>query len=315
MDRQPVEEDVGSDRSDAHESRAPVFRQLLQDRAVRTEHYLELITEYYERVTDTYRKGWGDSFHFACFSGNQSLQEALLATERRVIDQSGLRTGMRVLDIGCGVGGPALHIAERSGAHVTGLNIVENQLKIARESAAKRALSDRTEFVQWNAMRMPFHDKSFDVLYSFDAACYMPDKAAFLKECARVLRPGGVYIALDWLMKTGLSPAEEHKYIEPICRYHCIPDLISPDTVRLFLARAGLEVEELVDLSEQGEVLPNWRVLDNKILQGIRDFVPALMPATLRMLADGGYAILEGVKAGAFVLGWWRARKPLQAAA
>jgi ubiquinone/menaquinone biosynthesis C-methylase UbiE len=132
------------------------FQRIAADPQARIANCQRMVVAYFDRVTDTYRRAWGDSFHFALFSGTETLPEAMVATERMLADEGGFRPGMRVLDIGCGVGGPALNIAEHSGAHVTGVNIVPHQVEIARRRAAERGLSERTHFEVADAMSMPF---------------------------------------------------------------------------------------------------------------------------------------------------------------
>ena len=194
------------------------FQRIAADPQARTANYQRMVVAYFDRVTDTYRRAWGDSFHFALFSGAETLPEAMVATERRLADEGGFRPGMRVLDIGCGVGGPALNIAEHSGAHVTGVNIVPHQVEIARRRAAERGLAERTHFEVADGMSMPFPDGAFDAVYIFEAGCHMPDKARFYVECARVLRPGGVFLGNEWLQRDGLTASEAAQHIEPICR-------------------------------------------------------------------------------------------------
>src|SRR5262249_55548766 len=118
--------------------------------------YRTMVQTYFERVTDTYREKWSDSFHFAVFAGDETLEDALLATEKRIADEGKLGPGQRVLDIGCGVGGPALNIAAYSKAHVTGVNIVARQVEIARQRASERGLDDLTHFEVADAMSVPF---------------------------------------------------------------------------------------------------------------------------------------------------------------
>jgi sterol 24-C-methyltransferase len=287
-----------------------ITQAIVDQPATREKNYRQLIESYYELVTDIYRKDWGDSFHFALFQGSEKLSEAMVATERMIADEGGFRPGMKILDVGCGVGGPTLNIAEYSGAHITGVNIIERHIEIARERAAERGLCHLTEFLHTDAMNMPFADNSFDAVYIFEAGCHMPDKAAFYKECARVLRPGGVFLGLDWMRKEGLTPQEEQKYIEPICKCCAIPHMVTLPELSNYLSNAGLLVEVLDDLADHGNILRNWELLDNKIVQGIHDLVPWLIPPVLRMLTDGGYALLDGVKAGAFIIGHWRTSKP-----
>jgi ubiquinone/menaquinone biosynthesis C-methylase UbiE len=112
---------------------------------------------------------------------------------------AGMSGSTRVLDIGCGVGGPALHLAATYGCHVTGVDLVASSISLAQEKALERELSARTAFEVANATALPFDAATFDVVYGQDAWCHIPDKSALIAQCARVLRPGGVIAFTDWL--------------------------------------------------------------------------------------------------------------------
>jgi sterol 24-C-methyltransferase len=286
------------------------FQQVTADPRARFNRCQEMVTAYFERVTDTYRAKWSDSFHFAVFKGAEPLQEALLTTERWIATEGELQPGQRVLDIGCGVGGPALNIAGFTGAHVTGINLVERQVQIARKRAAERGLAGQTAFTIGDAMNLPFPPGSFDAAYEFEAGCHMPDKAQLCREAFRVLRPGGVFLGLDWLKKDGIAAADDAAYIEPIRRLFSVPELSTLASFRADLESAGFRIEVIEDVSVHGDILRNWEMVDNKAVRGIRGLLPFLIPPTLRMLTDSGLALSRAARAGMFLIGHWRARKP-----
>jgi ubiquinone/menaquinone biosynthesis C-methylase UbiE len=287
------------------------FQQVIVSPQERQAHYRTMVPAYFDRVTDTYREKWSDSFHFALFAGNEKLEDALLATEQRIADEGRFGPGQRVLDIGCGVGGPALNIAAYSKSHITGISITPRQIVVARQRASQRGLDDLTHFEVADAMSLPFAGGSFDAAYVFDAGCHMPDKAAFCRETARILRPGGCFLGLDWFKKDGLSQDEEERYIEPICRLHSVPHLSGLTHFRGHLLGAGLDVQLLEDVAQKGNILRNWELVDTLAVRGIRGLLPWLIPPTLRMLTDGGLALAKAARAGAFVIGHWIAHKPL----
>jgi sterol 24-C-methyltransferase len=154
------------------------YRSTTNDSAARTTNYVGMIHEYYRLVTPLYREGWGDSFNFPPFAEAESLAYATAAQERGIADEGGFRPGWRVLDVGCGVGRPALTIAAHSGAAVAGINISPDQLPIARGLAARRGLSELVRFVAGDAMKMPFTPDSFDAAYVIQSMCHAPDKRA-----------------------------------------------------------------------------------------------------------------------------------------
>ncbi|MEY9844664.1 class I SAM-dependent methyltransferase [Streptacidiphilus sp. MAP5-3] len=113
---------------------------------------------------------------------------------RLVLDAAALPKEPTLLEVGCGLGtGCALTLREHDGASVTGMDIHPDQLTRARAAQAEllRDEPGRLRFVQGAAERMPLEDDGFDAVLSVEAAQHFPDLAAFARESARVLRPGG----------------------------------------------------------------------------------------------------------------------------
>jgi len=69
-------------------------------------------------------------------------------------------------------------------------------------------------------------------------------------------------------------------------------------------------VESVEDLAERGNIQPNWNEINSKAIRALHGLTPWLIPTTLRMMLDGGYALVDASNAGKFVIGLWRARKP-----
>jgi ubiquinone/menaquinone biosynthesis C-methylase UbiE len=107
--------------------------------------------------------------------------------------------GKRVLDIGCGIGGPAFVLARKHGAHVTGIDLEPQLIARATRRAAELGLSQQTDFrlVSLGPLELP--DQGFDVVFTSGALTQTEDKAGIVAECFRVLKPGGVLTCYDWL--------------------------------------------------------------------------------------------------------------------
>ena len=106
--------------------------------------------------------------------------------------------GSRVLDVGCGGGQHAVHMASRRpDLHVTGVDLSPELVRRARRLAAKAGVADRVEFVEGDALNLAFGDQDFDHVYSAGSIKHWPDQRRGLEECLRVLRPGGRFLVME----------------------------------------------------------------------------------------------------------------------
>ena len=106
-----------------------------------------MLTEYsyYNLGTDLYEYGWGQSFHFCRFAYGEAFYQAIARHEHYLAAKIGIKDGDKVLDVGCGVGGPAREIAKFTGAHITGLNNNDYQIERATQYAKKEGLGEPIE--------------------------------------------------------------------------------------------------------------------------------------------------------------------------
>lgn len=110
-------------------------------------------------------------------------------------------TGKSVLDIGCGAGGIDVTLVRDHGAgYVTGIDVEDTVLTRARAVVAAAGLSKRIGCLKVAPGPLPFPPDTFDIVFSKDSIVHIPDKGALLREVARVLRPGGWFVASDWLI-------------------------------------------------------------------------------------------------------------------
>jgi phosphoethanolamine N-methyltransferase len=129
----------------------------------------------------------------------------------RVVDGLPL-AGRTLLDIGCGSGGITLHLAGSHGlAHATGFDVEKPVVEAARRRAQARGLADRVVFVQAPPGALPFADAGFDVVFSKDALLHVPDKDFVFAEIFRVLKPGGVFAASNWMIAHDGEPSPDMK--------------------------------------------------------------------------------------------------------
>ena len=122
----------------------------------------------------------------------------------------GLRPDSFVLEVGCGSGGYALHLGEKVGCRVTGLDINEPGIRNANQLALARGLASQVRFEQCDASKsLAFDDNTFDAVFSNDVLCHLPGRPEVLVEIFRVLKPGGRLLFSDALVIGGMVSHEE----------------------------------------------------------------------------------------------------------
>lgn len=116
--------------------------------------------------------------------------------------------GARVLDIGCGSGGIAVDLVRRHGAGtVVGIDVEEPVCAHARRRAERAGVADRVEIVRVEPGPVPLPAASFDIVFSKDSIVHVPDKEALCADVFRLLRPGGWFVASDWLIAHDDTPS------------------------------------------------------------------------------------------------------------
>ncbi len=122
-----------------------------------------------------------------------------------------------ILDIGCGTGGPAMVLARDKGARLTCIDVEPQLIERGRRLAEAAGLSEKIAFQLVEPGPLPFAPGRFDAVFSKDSLLHIPDKPALYREVLRVLKPGGVFAASDWLAGEGAAddPALQ-RYIEMI---------------------------------------------------------------------------------------------------
>jgi len=198
----------------------------------------------------------------------------------RFADWLGLSQDSRLLDVGCGSGGPALRLAETTGASVVGIDRLDEGTTTAARLAQERGLSDRAEFVQADAARgLPFADQSFSAVLSIDVMCHLPNRLEILREWHRVTAPGARILFTDPTIITGLVADIEIEARSSIGTYVFSAGAKNDE----LLSEAGFDLLRCEDLTENMAAMAGrWHDARARFRDGL--------------LADEGEATFEGIQ-------------------
>jgi len=168
-----------------------------------------------------------------------------LAAVDALAERAALGPGVRVLDVCCGLGGPARYVARKYGADVVGIDLNKGRAPGAARLTALVGLGAGARFVRGDATRLPFADASFDAAIAQEAFLHIADKKALFAACRRVLRSGGRLAFTDWIAFPGLSAGDRDRLAAGIMAQ----DIRTIDEYRSVLAEAGFEDVRAEDLS------------------------------------------------------------------
>lgn len=152
---------------------------------------------HYENITGIWKEFMGDNFHFGYFeSEDTGLPQAARTMVEKLLEPCEVNEETRILDVGCGIGGPAFHIHERHHCPIDGISTSESGVRIANQASEDKG-HDKVRFKVADGMDNGFPDNTFDLVWIMEASHPIPDKKALFRECHRVLKQGGMLAMCD----------------------------------------------------------------------------------------------------------------------
>jgi len=152
--------------------------------------------------------------------------------------QFGVHSGMRLLDVGCGLGGAARYFAHEHGCHVTGIDLSDEYVAVANALAARVGLGDRVSCQRGSALALPFAPGSFDAAYFFHVGMNIDNKSGLFAGIRRILAASGGLGIYD-VMRIG---AGDLSYPVPWASSSEASFVADAATYRRLLEAAGFEV-------------------------------------------------------------------------
>jgi tocopherol O-methyltransferase len=183
-----------------------------------------------------------------------------------------MKSGEKVIDAGCGIGGSSIWLANSKNCEVTGINIVDTQLQQASKNAIKAGVGHKVKFLKADYTHLPIKDKTHDVFWALESVVHAPNKADVVKEAFRVLDEGGRIVMAEYLLreKPPLSK-EENAYLQPWLEGWSMPSLETISGYKEYLKSAGFANIQFFNINENVRPsLRRLRLLCNLALPGAR---------------------------------------------
>lgn len=219
------------------------------------------IAQLYDEATSLWEDLWGEHLHHSYYPEGKwtpDHKRAQVEMVQRVItwalhfppDQTHKSCDSppfiprRVLDVGCGVGGSARHLARTFGCNVTGITLSPLQCNKANKYSKDQSLDHLTKFEVVDAIKTPYTSRSYDLVWALESAEHMPDKHLFVEELKRLLTPNGRVVVVTWchrnLKHDETLKTSELRLLSAINYCYYLPEWWSIKTYEEAFKRSGL---------------------------------------------------------------------------
>jgi ubiquinone/menaquinone biosynthesis C-methylase UbiE len=175
----------------------------------------------------------------------EHLHSGGFATTRDQAKRIAVTEDSRVLDVGCGIGGPARYLAHTYGCQVDGIDLTPELIDTARVLTKRCKLDDRVKLRLGNALDLPYSDQTFDVVWCQNVSMNIADKTGLLAAVYRVLKPGGLFTATEY----SVGPGGNIIFPVPWAYDASINFLESEDVMRQQYHAAGFRIIEWLNYS------------------------------------------------------------------
>ncbi|WP_309383415.1 methyltransferase domain-containing protein [Cerasicoccus frondis] len=208
-----------------------------------------------DKAKTYYDSNDADNFYFNIWGGEdihvgiyRREGESIFEASRRTVETmasrlNGCVASSKVIDLGAGYGGSARYLAREKGFDVTCLNLSEVQNERNRRMNEEQGLAHKIDVVDGNFEALPFEDKSFNIAWSQDALLHSADRERVFAEVDRVLKPGGVFVLTDPMMREGASP----ELLQPVFDRIHLDSMGSVEKYEDYASALGWTVEPLED--------------------------------------------------------------------
>lgn len=269
---------------------------------------------HYDHVTDAWKEFMGDNFHFGYFeTEDMELPRATDVMIDKMLELCDISKDSRVLDVGCGIGGPAFYIHEKFGCAIDGISTSERGVQLAAMTSEEKGFDD-VKFKVADGRSTGFPDGTLDIVWVMETSHLITKKKDFMKECFRVLKEDGTLLLCDLIQAKPIAIHRGlYQLISRFREYYHLLKTWGPSqllTLGIYcdhLKEAGFHEITVIDITEN--VIPTLMWWRKNAQQFIESETEAFSKDDVQIFIKG-CEILEGFfKEGIFGYGMLRATK------
>lgn len=270
--------------------------------------HVRQVRKHYDRLSFFYRAFWGEHLHHGYWNGNESVERAQIQLMEELAGRAAIPRGATVLDIGCGVGGAALWLAQNLDCHVTGMTISPVQARMATRKARSLGLASQVRFLVQDANLWRPEPAGADVVWLIESSEHFLDTKGFFARCATALKPGGTLAVCAWLRRDGVAPDGDHELVAAIAEAMLTPSLDTLSSYRLWMSEAGLTVTVADDITRNVEA--TWAHCSRLFAKPALKFAARFTGAPTRRFVSSFPLMQKAYATGAMAFGLFVAKKP-----
>lgn len=229
---------------------------ILHTRAILTQK----IAKFWDQISLGWQMVWGPHIHHGYYEKNAILTP-LAAQEKlidKLVDLVDLKPHANILDVGCGMGGSSLYLAEHYQAQMQAITLSSKQVAIAKHAAENKNIKTILFKVEDALTMASIPDQTFDIVWSLESCEQFYNKNLFLQHAYRVLKPGGKLILATWCSSreeyTDMLAKKYHK----LCLAFDVPYMPTIDCYNKLIRSQGFKVVSALDWSDH--VKPSWDI-------------------------------------------------------
>lgn len=220
-----------------------------------SDSYLQRVEKYYDYVTDLVLPVFGLTYQVGTVSPDSHQSNLLFA------NRAGVKDGMRILDAGCGWGGPALDIARAfPRVSIEGVTLSQRQVEVMASHIKDLGLSDRVKVSKADYHRLPHADGEFDLVTFLESSGHSETPVELFREVARVLKPGGRLYIKDPFLKSADQRVHQELQVKAVETLYG-HKLTSLDETQHHLREAGFREIRGTDLSNLVDISRFWSAM------------------------------------------------------